>query len=315
MYIIKYEVSVGSRCFSGPGAAKLAGKERMGKMALSPSARKNALFWLVPLFMAFFSFADLAGAVSNREKGSPWSIAPERDIVFRPEEAVRLMEIKNGDVVIDFGSGLGYFTFRLARAAGPSGKVYAVDVVYRKPETKATILDRVNDRVLNPYDNVEVVANLYYNVPLPRESADVAFMCLDSAFLVDEKGLKLPVQRERFDLNRRSLTSLCEALKPGGRLIVVDVCMMGDDNDYEHPFDDGAFMNFLVARDLNVVKKNFESLGLRFVKERDIYMSEEFLKDVSEFKKTDLFGEMKNESKFFMCNRKFFFIFEKPAAK
>jgi hypothetical protein len=91
--------------------------------------------------------------------------------------------------------------------------------------------------------------------------------------------------------------------------------MMGDDSDYEHPFNEGVFMNFLVARDLNVVKKNFESLGLRLVKDYDIYRGKEFLKDVSEFKKTDFFGQMKNESKFFMCNRKFFFIFEKPMAR
>lgn len=266
--------------------------------------------------MAVFSFAGSAEAVPDEDEKVPWQfIAPERDIVFRPQEAVKLMEIKDGDVVIDLGSALGYFTFYLAKAAGPTGRVYAVDIAYRRPEVKAAMMDRIRDGSLNPYDNVELVTNLYYSVPLPPGSADVAFMCLDAAFLVDEKDLRLPIQRERFDLNRKTVTSLCEALKPGGRLVVVDVYMMGDANDYEHPFNEGVFMNFLAARDLNVVKKNFESLGLRLVKDHDIYRRKEFLEDVGVFKKTDFFGRMKEESKFFMCNRKFFFIFEKPAAK
>jgi ubiquinone/menaquinone biosynthesis C-methylase UbiE len=38
------------------------------------------------------------------------------------------LHVRAGDHVADLGSGSGYFTFRLAKAVGPNGKVYAVDI-------------------------------------------------------------------------------------------------------------------------------------------------------------------------------------------
>src|SRR5574341_1008495 len=51
-----------------------------------------------------------------------------RDGWQRPEEVLRAVGVRPGDHVADLGSGGGYFTFRLAKAVGPTGKVYAVDV-------------------------------------------------------------------------------------------------------------------------------------------------------------------------------------------
>src|SRR5688572_7350174 len=51
-----------------------------------------------------------------------------RDDWQKPDEVIRSLDIRPGDHVADVGSGSGYFTFRLAKAVGPSGKVYAVDV-------------------------------------------------------------------------------------------------------------------------------------------------------------------------------------------
>jgi len=51
-----------------------------------------------------------------------------RDEWQKPDEVIRALAIGPGDRVADLGSGGGYFTFRLAKAVGPTGKVYALDV-------------------------------------------------------------------------------------------------------------------------------------------------------------------------------------------
>lgn len=47
---------------------------------------------------------------------------------LEPARIVAGFGIRAGDHIADFGAGHGYFTLPLARAAGPNGKVYAVDV-------------------------------------------------------------------------------------------------------------------------------------------------------------------------------------------
>ena len=53
---------------------------------------------------------------------------PKRDAYQKPEEVVKALSIKEGEVIADIGAGSGYFTFRLARPVGEKGRVYAVDV-------------------------------------------------------------------------------------------------------------------------------------------------------------------------------------------
>lgn len=50
-----------------------------------------------------------------------------RDGWQHPEEVLQALNLKDGQFVADLGSGSGYFTFRLAEAVRPTGKVYAVD--------------------------------------------------------------------------------------------------------------------------------------------------------------------------------------------
>lgn len=47
---------------------------------------------------------------------------------LEPERIVAGFGLKKGDHVADFGAGHGYFTIPLARATGPNGKAYAIDV-------------------------------------------------------------------------------------------------------------------------------------------------------------------------------------------
>jgi ubiquinone/menaquinone biosynthesis C-methylase UbiE len=66
---------------------------------------------------------------------------PARTAWQKPGEVVRHLGLRPGDVVAEIGSGPGYFTRRLARAVGPSGRVFAVDV---EPIVLATLRDRLD---------------------------------------------------------------------------------------------------------------------------------------------------------------------------
>jgi ubiquinone/menaquinone biosynthesis C-methylase UbiE len=48
--------------------------------------------------------------------------------VLEPGRIVAGFGVRQGDHIADFGSGHGYFTLPLARAAGAGGRVYAIDV-------------------------------------------------------------------------------------------------------------------------------------------------------------------------------------------
>ncbi len=50
------------------------------------------------------------------------------DNFLHPERIIGLLEINKGSVIADFGAGHGYFTIPLARATGPDGRVYAIEI-------------------------------------------------------------------------------------------------------------------------------------------------------------------------------------------
>ena len=66
---------------------------------------------------------------------------PDRDAWQRPDEVLAALAIEGGQTVADVGAGPGYFTLRLARAVGPRGRVFAVEVV---PEMVAVLRQRLD---------------------------------------------------------------------------------------------------------------------------------------------------------------------------
>ncbi len=61
-------------------------------------------------------------------QGAPWLDRREREEEEKPDLAIRLLRLQRGSTVADIGAGSGYFTLRMARAVGASGKVYATDI-------------------------------------------------------------------------------------------------------------------------------------------------------------------------------------------
>jgi ubiquinone/menaquinone biosynthesis C-methylase UbiE len=126
---------------------------------------------------------------------------PARDAWQKPDEVVRALRLRPGQVACDVGSGPGYFTLRLARAVGPSGRVYAVDV-------EPKILDALRERLAaSGLRNVTPVLALADDPLLPAAACDVIL-------IVDTY--------HHFPDRVAYLGRLTRALRPGGRIANVD---------------------------------------------------------------------------------------------
>jgi len=58
-----------------------------------------------------------------------WRDEKSRDQAGEAERVMNLLEVRAGLAVADVGAGSGYYTVRLARRVGPTGHVFAEDVI------------------------------------------------------------------------------------------------------------------------------------------------------------------------------------------
>ena len=116
-------------------------------------------------------------------------------------QLVKLFELKPGMTVADVGAGFGAWTVRFAKAVGPSGRVYATDIGEAQ---LAALRDAVKRDGLT---NVTVVEGAANTTNLPAGCCD-AILIRDAYHHLTEPAA--------------SVTSLAAALKPGGRLAVID---------------------------------------------------------------------------------------------
>jgi predicted methyltransferase len=139
-------------------------------------------------------------------QGAGWLEREDRDREQRPDEVIRTMGLRDGDVVADVGAGTGYFTRRLARAVAPRGRVYAVEI---QPEMIALLKQGVEKAGLT---NVVPVLGTAEDPRLPPAA-------LDWILLVDVyHELQQP---------KAVLAKMREALKPTGRVALVEYRLEG----------------------------------------------------------------------------------------
>jgi len=133
--------------------------------------------------------------------GADWLVRPERQSEEHPDEALDALKIPKGATVADIGAGVGYFTWRLAERVGPSGVVYGEDI-------QQAMLDQLRKNMqARGVANVRPVLGAIDDPKLPRESVDLIL-------LVD-------VYHE-FSEPEKMLDRMREALKPGGRLVLLE---------------------------------------------------------------------------------------------
>jgi ubiquinone/menaquinone biosynthesis C-methylase UbiE len=126
---------------------------------------------------------------------------PDRDAWQRPDQIMDALQIGEGSVVADLGAGGGWFTVRLARRVGQSGRVYAEDI---QREMIAAIRRRAQREDLR---NVEAVEGTPADPGLPARS-------LDAVLIVDAyHEIEQPVTL---------LRNVAKTLKPTGSIGIVN---------------------------------------------------------------------------------------------
>jgi len=126
---------------------------------------------------------------------------PERDAWQKPAELVAALAIKPGSTVADIGAGTGYFNPHLAKVVGAQGAVIAVDI-------EQSLVDHMTERATREA-TPNVTARLGA-VDDPKLSPGE----VDLILLVDTY--------HHIDGRTAYFSALRKALRPGGRLAVVD---------------------------------------------------------------------------------------------
>ena len=161
-----------------------------------------------------------------------------REVFAHRKKIVAAAKVKPGMAVADVGAGTGLFTRLFAKAVGPEGKVYAVDIA------KNFLRHIEKSTKENGIENVETVLATGDSSNLRPESVDLVF---------------ISDTYHHFEFPQKTMTSIHRALRPGGRVVVVDFHRIeGVSSEW--------VLNHVRAGQ-EVFRKEIEAAGFRLVEE------------------------------------------------
>ncbi|SPE54298.1 Methyltransferase type 11 (modular protein) [Verrucomicrobia bacterium] len=147
----------------------------------------------------FYLGREIAQVMGHQ--AADWLERPEREAEEKPGLLLEALGIKAGEAVADIGAGSGYYSRRLAKLVGEGGLVYAVDI---QPEMLDLLTNKMAELNIR---NVKAVLGTLTDPNLPPNSIDLVLM--------------VDVYHE-FDHPYEMVQALCTALKPGGRIVLVE---------------------------------------------------------------------------------------------
>jgi ubiquinone/menaquinone biosynthesis C-methylase UbiE len=130
------------------------------------------------------------------------TIEAQRDTWQQPDAVLAGLNLHRGSVVVDLGSGAGYFALKIARVVGPTGRVLAIDL---RRESLAFLWVRSRLRRLS---NVHVIVGSTDDPRLPTDTALDAALIANTFHELQDPATILAALRVR--------------MRPSGRLVIVD---------------------------------------------------------------------------------------------
>jgi ubiquinone/menaquinone biosynthesis C-methylase UbiE len=153
---------------------------------------------LILLLAIIFAELHAQDSWKNVYTKSAWE---DRDTWQRANELIAKMGIRGGSKVADIGCHEGYITFKLSKAVGRTGEVFAVDVDQSKLNKLKGYLDEVK------INNVTIVKGDYDDPKLP-------FNFIDAVIIIDTY--------HEMDDHDDILKHILQSLKRGGRLVICE---------------------------------------------------------------------------------------------
>jgi len=232
---------------------------RNGVKTMIPASKNSGTQYGADRFLCLLLvclLATLAAGCTHQ----PWDIdtyiqnleRPERDEYQQPEKVVEALNIMPGMVVGDICAGSGYFTRRLAKAVGETGQVIAVDIEQKMLDYNKRELEK-----LGMADRTRFILAKPEGPSLSENSVDLVFLC--NAYHHVEHHVDY-------------WTTVKAALKPGGRVVIVD--FYHDERSGKLGFS----KDHLVPREQ--VIKNMKKAGFSFSKEHTFLSRQYFLEFV-----------------------------------
>ncbi len=138
-----------------------------------------------------------------------YDLLAERSEQSMREIALEMLTPAPGEHLLEIGFGTGHVLARLARAAGPTGKVFGIDISENMLAQATELLERegLTERVTLACGDAE-------DLPYPPDSFDGIFMCF-TLELFDTPDIP------------RVLAQCKRVLRPGGRIVVAAVSKEG----------------------------------------------------------------------------------------
>jgi ubiquinone/menaquinone biosynthesis C-methylase UbiE len=121
------------------------------------------------------------------------------------EVTVNLAPVKPGDCVLEVGCGTGSLTLAAKKKAGPSGKVFGIDIIPGMIEASRQKAAQANEAITFQLGSIS-------DIPFPDNQFDIV-MCSFMIFHMSEMT------------RRKGIEEIYRVLKPQGRLLVLDLAL------------------------------------------------------------------------------------------